>query len=668
MEVIHSHPDIVAAGAVVAQQVRLYRETCSNVLHALQEVVQGMELMRELDEYTSAGVQDAVGSQVLAIQTLVTRLAELPSSTQGNEATVLLRSKSFIRSQELNSDILSQDEYALLQDAHKSLSHLGTIAHEWINTAPSLRHLFEPFYQWLETQLTGLSTELKGPPSASHEGFGTPLLESLLVIMQNTVALCPPVQSSMVPSENDADAEEPDGYLRDHAHTVKKCTHALALPIVLDRMNAIMATLAGHRMDHITRELGAILPFLLRYATLARRQLQKQTSWARTLLKMTYILARVTSKVAKEGFCRPPDIETETGSGDGKPLEGVDGTGIGSGQGMEDVSKEIEDESQVEGLQGEQDEQQQGEGGEGDAIEMSEDVGGEMQDVERGDENEEEGRDEEDDGPEAEEQLGKLDPQDPSAVDEKIWNDEKGPEGNDDKEQKSKDGVGEQSDEVGTKEDEAKEKGGNDQRDREVEQRQEEETNEEVREEDEQDADDPSGAGVNMDDHVQEADTLDLPEDLDLGGGEQDSGSDVDDMSDDMNMDESLEEDLGEAPDGQDTERAVTPSPDDDPTSRDDVDADMAPPEEELAPLQNPDDNAEQPESESISEDKGDDLSAANADVSTGPANNNDAVPTSDDINHDVGETSQDNNQPTGSRHRAGHDSGDQEAEQPLES
>lgn len=97
MEVIYSHPNIVATGGVVAQQVKLYQETCSLVLHALQEVVQGMELMRELDEHTPAGVQEGVVSQVLAVQTLVTELTELSSLTQGNEATILLERESFTR-------------------------------------------------------------------------------------------------------------------------------------------------------------------------------------------------------------------------------------------------------------------------------------------------------------------------------------------------------------------------------------------------------------------------------------------------------------------------------------------------------------------------------------------------------------------------------------------
>ena len=132
--------------------------------------------------------------------------------------------------------------------------------------------------------------------------------------------------------------------------------------------------------------------------------------------------------VAKDGFCKPPEGEAGAGEGEGS-MEDAGGMGMGEGTGKENVSKEIEDESQVEGLQGEAGEDEDIERAEeGDALEMSEDIGGKMQDVPDKEGEEEGDDDEKDDDEEPEEQVGNLDAMDPSAVDEKLWGDEGGPE------------------------------------------------------------------------------------------------------------------------------------------------------------------------------------------------------------------------------------------------
>lgn len=46
------------------------------------------------------------------------------------------------------------------------------------------------------------------------------------------------------------------------------------------------------------------------------------------------------------GFCGAPDSQ-EGGEGNGEFTDDVEGTGMGEGQGKEDVSEQIEDEEQV---------------------------------------------------------------------------------------------------------------------------------------------------------------------------------------------------------------------------------------------------------------------------------------------------------------------------------
>ncbi len=68
----------------------------------------------------------------------------------------------------------------------------------------------------------------------------------------------------------------------------------------------------------------------------------------RSLCKMLLTLANLGIDLSTNGFCKP--LEQEEGSDEG---EG-EGTGMGQGQGREDVTEEIENEGQMEGLQGEE--------------------------------------------------------------------------------------------------------------------------------------------------------------------------------------------------------------------------------------------------------------------------------------------------------------------------
>lgn len=79
--------------------------------------------------------------------------------------------------------------------------------------------------------------------------------------------------------------------------------------------------------------------------------------------------------VVREGVCKFFDIDSVIGGGEGMELE-VDGIGLGEGVGDKNVSKEIEDESQVEGFKDEGDDIDGEVERVEDVIEMNEDMGG----------------------------------------------------------------------------------------------------------------------------------------------------------------------------------------------------------------------------------------------------------------------------------------------------
>lgn len=159
-----------------------------------------------------------------------------------------------------------------------------------------------------------------------------------------------------------------------------------------------------------------------------------------------------------------------------------------------------------------------------------------MQDVPEGDEEEEKdedgGSDEEPD-----DQLGDLDANDEGAVDEKLWGDEQGPEGRD---EQSKHSDKDNSTQPNGQQDVVAKEG--EQSSDDLQKGEEppsdipdappEEIDEEDASQEDQDNHEPAGQdGAPLDDYLQNAETLDLPDDIDMDAGKEDAevdGMDID--------------------------------------------------------------------------------------------------------------------------------------------
>lgn len=372
------------------------------------------------------------------------------------------------------------------------------------------------------------------------------LIDRLLLCVQGILALPPPPKN-----DNPDVSETPDRFIREYSRLISQFTRSLKVDEVQNLLSTVVSDAVRAPQDELEKRLSRTLPFLDTFLELARVQLTNHCAWTKALFKLDYVICSVMHSIAKDGFCKPPEAgEGEAGE---TKMEDAEGMGLGEGAGGENVSKEIEDESQVEGLQGEAGEDEDVERAEeGNALEMSEDFGGKMQDVPDKEGDDEEGEDEdEEEGDEPEEQVGDLDAGDPSAVDEKLWGDESGPED-------SKDDGGKSAEDHSTKQQEqesetvAKEENGNkSSKDKEKPKEQEQEAAQESKgeegegeskedadggEEDEQmeEGEPDQEGGAPLDDFVQEAETLDLPDDMNFG---KEDGKEPQ-LDDDIEMDD----------------------------------------------------------------------------------------------------------------------------------
>ncbi|KAL1705188.1 hypothetical protein EV121DRAFT_279766 [Schizophyllum commune] len=441
----------------------------------------------------------------------------------------------------------NSEERIALQRSAQVLSDMKDLLRRSSEEASKMRYLFDPVCEWVDAQdvhpIVLANTSASPPVDRSAT-----IVDTLLVNVQGILSQCDAAQKT--PQED----EDDDGFARRDLTTLRTLTSQLKLEKV---SNAVQEAFAhcDAPSDDVLRDVRRALPFLRAYETVVQVHLDTLAGWNKALFKLAYVLCILLRALATQGFCRPPDVEDD-GEGGDNAGEATGGMGVGEGAGAENVSKEIEDESQVEGLRGEeaQDERRdQGGDEDNDAIEMNEDVGGALEDVpDKGDDDAESGDEEEQD---LDEKIEDLDKSDPAAVDEKLWGDEKGPEdegGQDDKigddrskeqqqdesEVVAKEGgeKKEQKGEKGKDKDDAKDEGA--QQQPETEQVEDEATPEEAEGEDQ-----PSAEGAPMDEHVQDADTLELPDDIDMDDVEKERDQDAEEDFGDEEM--AMEEDQG---------------------------------------------------------------------------------------------------------------------------
>ena len=433
------------------------------------------------------------------------------------------------------------DELDAVVSAQQHITNTQNLFLGWEKDFPQFRLIISPLRNWLASQMLFIPDRYQ-PPNQSDPDSDQ-VIEALLKPIQSVLSVLPVADQFPVASQ--------DNYLKDSSLYLIKVGDLLRVDSKVALLNSWVGRLAGCSPEEIKQSVSRVLPFVQRYTLLAEEQVACMARWVNSLFKLQFAACSVMLNIATNGFCKPPDFE-EPGDESAEDESGPGGVGFGEGVGNENVSKEIEDESQVEGLKdegGESNRRDKSKEDDDDAIEMGDDFQGELENIPENGSEEERSTDEEGEGPE--ETLDNLDVGDPDTVDEKLWGDEAGPQDDSKQDKASKDQSNKPStdSEVVAKENEhpkddhlPKEKkpdnwntcdeGSNPELD------DENMPGEEADEDNEENV--PGASGAALDDFVQDSDTLDLPDNLEMDDDamRQDVGEDVDD---DM---------LGDDPDG----------------------------------------------------------------------------------------------------------------------
>jgi midasin len=377
-----------------------------------------------------------------------------------------------------------------------------------VKNLPVLSPILGPVRCWLEQEVLSLTLS-----ESSSSNVAADVDNAVInVLLYNVQSL------DKFHLQHKADSlKEADHYIRNDARLICDITNHLNLASVEHHLFATLGGLLHCSSPVIQNGISRFLPFLERYLHFVEEQLITHTHWVKALFKLNLVLSSVMNNVSKNGFCKPPESEDDGSGESGDASELVDGTGMGEGTGKANINEEIVDESQVEGLRGEE---EQGEsdhkGGSDNPIETSQDLGGELDDVSEtssqdGGELGEQGQDNLD------EQIGNLDPSDPSVLDEKLWGDDVGPDNHNDQADKTNKDHSTTKD--ATSEIVARD-GSQSVRDQDLNDNANgDDADEQSRSDDITEKDDhqPEGSGAPIDDYIQDANTLDLPDDLNWG-------------------------------------------------------------------------------------------------------------------------------------------------------
>ncbi|KKZ66310.1 hypothetical protein EMCG_07974 [[Emmonsia] crescens] len=453
----------------------------------------------------------------------------------------------------------------LFSDARTLVTNIRSDVLKWIGAHPELTFALEKILPWAELNFT-TAPETNGQISISPQEFDSTLLttmDKIFVAMQRISS-----SLSAAPSSKDTPA-----WLVKTEQVVSKACAELHMTDIADAIGSVLAQIQyismtdSNSLAVVGAAISVVIPIAEQYKSICADVLYRYSALHRGTCKMSYLLAKSFIQIASEGFCTPSENKGEQGKSD--KLES--GTGLGDGEGAEDISKDVQDDEDLSDLAQEKQMNGDKEDKEGvdDAVNMDqEELEADRSDFE--DEKEEEagsGSDkEEEDDMDIDEETGSVDGLEASAVDEKMW------DGTNDQEQKDTET------EKGKGEPEAEDKtAASSEKNEKVDQVK----NGDESENEGSEPPDEEGEAVGREDmdtadpHAKEEPVLDLPEDMELDGPDtkdkedSDPDDDLGDLSDDNNSNWEGEPD---APD--------EPNDNPDPNSQEKVEGEAEPAEE----------------------------------------------------------------------------------------
>ncbi|GAP86507.1 putative midasin [Rosellinia necatrix] len=475
-----------------------YRRSPAWLVEILGVGIQLVELHGKLGGLDNSKVLDLLGLWKERVVSLSTRLESLPVLPAG---------------------LITAEHSQVTKDLDSSFSELRKCLNDSCQERPDLAFLIEQIQHWaiIPGRVSSASDDTRQSIETLTQNIKT-LCDSMLVAIEQfnktTRNLC-------------GSPDEPSWLLK-HDEQLGISIQTLHMTRIRGNIcNVLEICKQIDWDDQIVRVLGpslvaTVAPIVYQYESICNQFIQLLASSHQIICKLGSTLGKHFNHLASEGFCTPQE-KTEESAGQSENLEG--GTGLGDGEGAEDISKDIQpDEDLTELAQEKNADSNRDMEDEKDAVDMAdEDLEGDNNSVDGRDDENGSNSDDDEARDEMDEERGDVDDLDPTAVDEKMWDGadeeeaEKDQKGDKPKGQKKKDepiAAGEQPEAQDLRPDEGEQ----------TDEGQDEEAGAEM-EEDIQHHEEPN----QQDPNVQDQDTLALPDDMEIDGNDNESLSSIDD-------------------------------------------------------------------------------------------------------------------------------------------
>ncbi|KAL2395412.1 Midasin [Exophiala dermatitidis] len=478
------------------------------------------------------------------ILTLAVRLLDFQAQSAGFEVKELIESINSYSGQvrEIRSKLddlplmpvglQTKDEHSLVEQTSETLSKLGLTLREWKIKEPRIEFILRQIIPWVEHLPTAQSKTINGVVDMGVESFDDDLrnlLDQVFVALQRLSSSQHDLPQTV---QDQSWLSKLDGHFARAVRSLQPRTISTGLAELLAKVHSCNPS----SLVTISNLVRVALPIIEQYYHILEHLHRQQAALHLETSQLALQLARSFTTLASQGFCRP----SEPSEGEEKSGKLESGTGLGEGEGAEDISKDVGDDEDLSELaqSGQKEEPDNEIEDAEDAIDMGhDDLAGDTGDQgeqESGQDKDGDGSDEEGDD-EIDEETGSVDDLDPSAVDEKMWDDMKN-ESEKDKELKNDKAEGKKSDDQTTADGQQPE--GEDMDGLE---------GDEVEEEgpDETDGGERPEA-ENMDPHLDNEKPLELPEELQLNGEDEMKEDDISDdgMDELSDIDEAAKEEV----------------------------------------------------------------------------------------------------------------------------
>lgn len=187
--------------------------------------------------------------------------------------------------------------------------------------------------------------------------------------------------------------------------------------------NALSSTADATKSDEkgplvVGARWATALPIIRQYYNSLKEIVGHYANFQQALCRLALVLGENFCQIASQGFC-DPEQDSPVKSESLEKLE--EGTGLGAGEGENDISKDIQNDEDLTELAQEESKDMHSEiDDQEDAVNMDHDeLEGEIGDTLEEDVNK--GDDEQAENPDFDDKIGDVDDLDPSAIDEKLW-------------------------------------------------------------------------------------------------------------------------------------------------------------------------------------------------------------------------------------------------------